>query len=94
MSAIESSLQLITNPENKDVSSLIENLEMQRKKVLEAVLDPTYAGPIFLLYALKGKLGMIERVLLGSIGAATILYAFRNHQMIKAIREQVPGKML
>jgi hypothetical protein len=87
MSAVEATVDLVLNPENENAEKLIENLELQRKKVLSAALDPTYAGPIFLLYALKGKLGMLERSLLGAMGVATIIYAFRNNAEIKKLKD-------
>lgn len=89
MSAIESSVEIITNPENKDPNKLLENLEKQRQQFITAALNPTYAGPIFLLYALRGKLSTLERVLLGAMGVATILYAFRHHQYVKQVRESI-----
>lgn len=89
MSAITSSIDIVTNPQNKDPEKLIENLENQRKQFLQAVLNPTYAGPIFLLYAIRGRLTKLERILLGAIGVATILYTFRHHQYIKQIKERI-----
>lgn len=61
-----------------EVDVVLEALEKFKKSQLIRMLDMTVIGPVMIWYAYKGKLSMMERTLLGVIGASTILYNYRN----------------
>jgi len=68
-----------------DADTILRGIEMFSKSQLTRFLDISVIGPLLLFWAWKGKLSKTERMVMGLIGAGTVIYNGRNYLKNKKI---------
>lgn len=67
-----------------DEKIVLDFVDSQRKKVASKIANPYVFGALALWYAYKGKLGKIERTLIGLSGAVTL---YSNYKAIESSKK-------
>lgn len=62
-----------------DAQTILGAVEQFSKSQLVRFLDISVIGPVLLYWAYKGKLSSMERMLMGLIGAGTVIYNGKNY---------------
>ena len=68
-----------------DAGTILSAMEQFSKSQLVRFLDVSVLGPLMLFWAWRGKLSKTERMMLGLIGAGTIVYNGRNYLRNKKV---------
>lgn len=86
ISAVASDLtQLAQAASTGDASTIMNAMEKFSKSQLARFMDITIIGPLLLLWAYRGNLSKGERMLMGLIGAGTVIYNGRNYFQNKKV---------
>lgn len=77
-----------------DADTILRAVEKFSKSQLVRFLDVSIIGPFLLILAIRGKIGPMQRLMLGLTGAGTVIYNYRNWTQNRKIMQPEKLKQL